>query len=90
MADRSIRFRWIRWSGYTLAIAIGYVVSSGPVMAALFWLREKTDWDGFYTLAFGFYFPLIWVEARGTSQLSKMIHLYIDWWVGLLGTVGPG
>jgi hypothetical protein len=63
--------------------AIGYVPSSGPVLAAAFWLRESTGWDGFYAVML-IYLPLL---ALGHDNA---IGAYIDWWVKLLGTVGPG
>jgi hypothetical protein len=35
-----------------------YVLSSGPVLAAAFWLRDRTGWDGFYAVMW-LYFPLL-------------------------------
>ena len=61
-----------------------YVLSSGPVMATAFWLREATGWDGFYAVMY-FYFPLL---AMGHTNL---MGAYIEWWVvDVFGTVGPG
>ena len=66
-----------------LAAAILYIPSSGPVLATAFWLRERTGWDGFYA-AIWLYFPLlIWGHGNPVQH-------YIEWWVKLLGTVGPG
>ena len=70
--------------GVIVALALAlYVLSSGPVLATAFWLREATGWDGFYG-AIWIYFPLI-VLGHGNP-----IDAYIEWWVRLLDTVGPG
>ena len=37
-----------RWSVVAIVLGIVYVLSSGPVMAAGFWLREATGWDGLH------------------------------------------
>jgi hypothetical protein len=66
-----------------LLFAIAYVPSSGPVLAAAFWLREATGWDGFYA-AIWLYFPLF---AFGRFP---PLDAYIEWWVEFFGTVGPG
>ena len=63
--------------------AVFYVLSSGPVLAMAFWLREKTGWDGFYAAMY-LYLPLL---ALGHDQ---PIDAYIEWWVRMVGTVGPG
>ena len=60
-----------------------YVLSSGPVLAAAFWLREATGWDGFYAAVF-FYLPLLFLGH------DNPIAAYIEWWVDLFDTVGPG
>lgn len=68
------------------AIAFGiaiYVLSCGPVLAVAFWLREATGWDGFY-MTMWIYYPIL---VPGYDSLAKA---YIEWWVRLLGTVGPG
>jgi hypothetical protein len=59
-----------------------YVLSSGPVLATAFLLRETTKWDGFYGVLY-VYYPLL---AGGHGPVSA----YIEWWVKLFGTVGPG
>jgi hypothetical protein len=58
-------------------------VSSGPVLAAAFWLREVTDRNEFYSVMY-FYYPLL---ALGHDNPTDA---YIEWWVKLFGTVGPG
>ncbi len=63
--------------------AIAYVLSSGPMLALAFKLREWTGRDEFY-LAMWVYLPLI-VGGHGT-----VFGAYIDWWCGLLKAVGPG
>jgi hypothetical protein len=62
---------------------IVYLLSSGPVLATAFWLRDATDWDGFYSVML-VYYPLLGL-GDGTP-----IGTYIEWWVHLFGTVGPG
>jgi hypothetical protein len=62
---------------------VGYVPSSGPVLAVAFWLRESTGWDGFYRVMYLYYPLLVWGHGN-------LIDSYIEWWVKLLGTVGPG
>ncbi len=71
------------WALLALMIPVVYVLSSGPVLAIAFWLREATGWDGFYAVMY-LYFPLF---ALGHNT---PIDAYIEWWVNLLGTAGPG
>jgi hypothetical protein len=68
--------------GLVLALLV-YILSSGPVLAASFWLREATGWDGWYASIY-LYLPLF---ALGHNN---PIDWYIEFWVRLLGTVGPG
>jgi hypothetical protein len=72
-----------RWSVVTLVVGVVYALSSGPVIAAGFWLREATDWDGFYAVMW-LYAPLLICGTGGP------MGAYIEWWVELFGTVGPG
>jgi hypothetical protein len=65
----------------TLA-ALAYVLSSGPVLAVAFWLREATGWEGFYA-AMWLYYPLL-------VRRTEPVDAYITWWVNLFDTVGPG
>ena len=60
-----------------------YVLSSGPVLATAFWLREKTGWDGFYAVMF-LYLPLLWLGH------DQPVDAYIEWWAWLIGAPGPG
>jgi hypothetical protein len=71
------------WVITILAGAVLYVLSIGPVLAIAFWLREATGWSGFYAVMF-LYYPLL---APGRFE---PLDAYIEWWVELLGTVGPG
>ena len=65
-------------------LSLLYVLSSGPVLAIAFRLREATGWDGFYG-AMLVYYPLL---ALGHD--SPMMA-YIEWWVvDVFHTVGPG
>lgn len=61
-----------------------YVLSSGPVLALGFWLREKTGVDAFYVVLWLYYPLFAW--GRDTP-----IFRYIEWWVvDVFHTVGPG
>lgn len=71
------------WGVVVLLAAAGYVLSSGPILAAAFWLREATGWDGFYAVMW-VYFPLVVLGH------NNPIDVYIEWWVEFFGTVGPG
>jgi len=71
------------WAVVLLLILAIYVLSSGPVLATAFWLREATGWNGFHSVMW-LYYPLI---ALGHGN---PIDAYIEWWVKLLRTVGPG
>jgi hypothetical protein len=72
------------WSLVLLLAPIVYVLSSGPVLAIAFWLREATGWDAFYAVMY-LYYPVL-MMARGT-----FVGDYIEWWVvDVFHTVGPG
>ena len=74
----------VRWGGYLLMFLVLYVLSSGPVLGAAFWLREATHNDIFYA-AIWIYFPV-----RYIGQHTPFFH-YIEWWVvDVFHTVGPG
>jgi hypothetical protein len=60
-----------------------YVLSSGPVLATAFWLREATGWNGWYS-AMLLYYPLLMLGH------GNWVDMYIEFWVKLFGTVGPG
>lgn len=76
--------RVARWSLMTAMLMAGYVLSSGPVLAIGFRLREATGWDGFYVVML-LYYPLL---AFGRDN---PISTYIEWWVvDVFDTVGPG
>ena len=62
-----------------------YVLSSGPVLATAFWLRDKTGWNGFYSAMF-VYYPLLVIG----HDHNNLIGVYIEWWVNLFDTAGPG
>lgn len=84
MSDDRERRGCVAWLIVALLICIvAYVPSSGPVLATAFWLREATGWDGFYAVMY-LYLPLF---AFGRIE---PIDAYIEWWVELFGTVGPG
>lgn len=81
--DRERRPSLAFWATVLLLIAVIYVLSSGPVIASGFWLREATGRDEFYVVIF-VYYPLL---AFGHQN---PIGDYIEWWVNLFDTVGPG
>ena len=76
-----------RWLAPLLSVALtvlaGYVLSSGPVLAVGFWLRDKTGWEGFYAVVW-LYYPLL-ILAHNTPA-----EAYFLWWTELLGTSFPG
>ena len=72
------------WIGLGMFLLVLYVLSSGPVLAGAFWLREATGRNEFYSVGF-FYYPLFKI-----SNPDNVLMLYIGWWVELFGTVGPG
>lgn len=77
-------WRWSRrvWLVIAACSPVWYYLSSGPVLATAFWLREKTGWNEFYFVMVC-YLPLL--------LLPRWIwDAYIEWWVNLLDTVGPG
>jgi hypothetical protein len=77
---------WRRAASWAVAFIICsflYVLSSGPVLATAFWLRETTGWDGFYGVMY-LYYPLL------VRRPGPLLDAYIEWWVRLFGTVGPG
>ncbi len=88
MSDEQERRGCLTWlaTGGLIGL-IGYVPSSGPVLAAAFWLREATGWDGFYGVMY-LYYPLL-AGLRGTAAY-EWLDRWITWWVELFGTVGPG
>ena len=76
------RLHWVPIA--VVASLLLYLASSGPVLAAAFWLREATGWDGYYAVMF-LYYPLLLMEH------GNPLHAYIEWWVvDVVGTVGPG
>jgi hypothetical protein len=82
-ADQSPVHRKASWAASLLALVlIVYPLSSGPVLAAAFWMREATGIDAFYSVMW-LYFPIL--------KLPRPLwDAYIGWWVNLFGTVGPG
>lgn len=91
MANSKRRLGWMNWITVVFAGLVAYVLSSGPVLSTAFWLRERTHHDEFY-LAMWLYLPL-WFAAEVMGHehpLVKIVGAYIEWWVKLFGTVGPG
>lgn len=72
------------WSGLIVAALVAYVLSSGPVLALGCWLRDKTDWNGFYAV-FALYLPLLYTVGDVDA-----FEAYIRWWMNLLDTMPPG
>ena len=71
------------WTAGILITLAVYLLSSGPVIATGFWLREQTGHNEFYAVILPYY-PLFML-GHGTP-----VDIYIEWWVKLFGTVGPG
>jgi hypothetical protein len=85
MTDSEIKRRSFGWWPLAAAtLLVGYVLSSGPVLAGGCWLRERTHWDGWYGV-FWLYYPLL--DLIHNNQLFSQ---YAVWWFELFGTVGPG
>ena len=84
--EESDRSEWFVRNGLAalLCMPVVYVLSSGPVLATAFCLRDRTDWDGFYA-AMLIYYPLLF-----HSPLTYPFEVYIMWWVRLFGTMPPG
>lgn len=80
---RTNRRRIPAWAIVFFAVPFVYVLSSGPVLATAFWLREATGWDGFYSVMPVYYPLIVWGH-------DHPVHWYIEWWVKLFRTVGPG
>lgn len=80
------RPRWITRYSYAALICapLVYVLSSGPVLATAFWLRDMTHWDGFYAVIW-IYRPLL-----ENYPLTYPFHVYIGWWLNLFGSMPPG
>jgi hypothetical protein len=78
--------RRLGWPAAIVAVPLLYVLSSGPVLATAFWLRETTGRDAFYNVMW-LYYPLI---AFRDNWAGELIDRYVTWWVNLFGTVGPG
>jgi hypothetical protein len=75
--------RYGRWIAVIVALIPAYVFSSGPIIAAACWLRDKTGWDGFW-MVFFLYYPLYPIRD------VDLFEAYIMWWMKLFGTMGPG
>jgi hypothetical protein len=67
-----------------ILLPIVYALSSGPVLATAFWLRQATRWEGFYAMMW-LYYPLL--RFGGPDSVFAN---YIEWWCELFHTVGPG
>jgi hypothetical protein len=75
-----------RLASWLVAIAIlliAYILSAGPVIALGCWLRDATEWNGFYAVFF-LYLPL--------APLADidLCEAYLMWWMKLFGTMPPG
>lgn len=70
------------WPVSLVAILLIYALSSGPMLATAFWLREATGVDAFY--------HVMWLYVPVLMLPRPIWDGYISWWVDLFGTVGPG
>jgi len=75
--------RITHWLEAFVVFTVLYVLSSGPVLAIGFWLREKTNWDGFYSVMWIYAPLLMWGHW-------EPLETYVGWWCKLFNTVGPG
>ena len=75
--------RLASWLVATAILIIFYILSAGPVLALGCWLRDATDWDGFYAV-FLLYLPL-----RPLADID-LCEAYLMWWMKLFGTMPPG
>jgi hypothetical protein len=82
--QRGRESHWGRWSTIILTVVVTYVLSCGPVMAVGCWLRDVTDWDGFYAVFF-LYLPILYPLGD-----VDFVEAYIMWWMKLFGTMPPG
>ncbi len=71
------------WVVLLVGSLVLYVLSSGPMLAIGFKLRDLTGWNGFYGVIW-LYYPLL---ACGHWQ---PLDLYVSWWCRLFNAVGPG
>jgi hypothetical protein len=76
------RGRAARLAIAVVGLSLIYVLSSGPILAVSFLLREATGRDGFYAALYPYYPLLAWGGDPAKA--------YIEWWVKRFGTVGPG
>ena len=76
--------RRCHWAATVVALLAIYVISSGPVLAIGCWLRDATDWDGFYAV-FYLYLPILY--PLGDVDLFES---YLMWWMKLFDTMPPG
>jgi hypothetical protein len=72
------------WAATIVTVLVIYVISSGPVMAIGCWLRDATDWDGFYAV-FYLYLPILY--PLGDVDLAES---YLMWWMHQFDTMPPG
>jgi hypothetical protein len=72
------------WAATTVALLAIYVISSGPILAIGCWLRDVTDWDGFYAV-FYLYLPILYAVGD-----VDFIESYLMWWMKLFDTMPPG
>lgn len=85
-SDPKAARRGFSWLVGGFAVIVLYVLSSGPVLALAFWLRETTHNDLFYS-AIWLYYPVFMLGQQPDGLLMR----YIEWWVvDVFQTVGPG
>jgi hypothetical protein len=87
MSKTASSSRFVRYSLLGMFGVVAYVLSSGPVLATAFWLREWTHRDGFYAVMW-LYWPLL---SLGRSPLlGHLLGQYVTWWCRWFGVTGPG
>lgn len=81
-SERFPRFVGYVWAG--LWVFVAYALSSGPVMALAFKLRDATHHDEFYAVMW-LYIPLLMLRP-----FAYFCDPYLGWWCHLFGTTPPG
>jgi hypothetical protein len=76
--------RLASWLVALLILLVLYILSAGPVLALGCWLRDTTDWDGFYAV-FWLYLPILYAGWD-----NDLLEAYLMWWMNLFGTMPPG
>ena len=75
------------WRFWLASAPVLYALSSGPVMAIAFSLRDTTHHDGWYAVLLAYY-PLLILDEKSPAGL--LVRVYLGWWCWLFNTLPPG